>query len=93
MSQNSSSVPAADDDGAATGRDRSQTTPARLVLLVAAVALAIIGLLSLGAVLVSAWAGADPWPGFVTAAYFCLPLGFLLMLVTVVVNIVSRGRN
>lgn len=92
MSQNSSSGPAANDD-AAPGRDRSRTTPARLVLLVAAVALAMIGLLSLGAVLVSAWVGADPWPGFVTAAYFCLPLGFLLMLVTVVVNIVSRGRN
>ena len=27
MSQNSSSVPAANDDGAATGRDRNRTTP------------------------------------------------------------------
>lgn len=90
MSQNSSSVPAANDD---VGRDRGRTTRARLVLLIAAVALAITGLLSLGAVLVSAWIGTEPWPGFVTAAYFCLPLGFLLMLATVVVSIVSRGRN
>lgn len=92
MSQNPSPVPAANDDGAPV-RGRDQAHRARLVLLVAAVALAVLGLLSLVAVLLSAWIGAEPWPGFVTAAYFFLPLGFLLMIVSVVVNVISRGRT
>ncbi|WP_323960303.1 hypothetical protein GC088_02330 [Arthrobacter sp. JZ12] len=65
----------------------------RQVLLIAAVVLAVVGLLSLLAVLVSAWMGAEPWPGFVTAAYFFLPLGFLLMLLNVVLSVILRGRN
>lgn len=92
MSQNPPSVPAANGD-AASVRDRAQAQRARLVLLVAAVALAVTGLLALLAVLVSAWVGAEPWPGFVALAYFCLPLGFLLMIVTVVVNLASRRRS
>jgi TRAP-type C4-dicarboxylate transport system permease small subunit len=95
MSQNPSSHPAAHDD-AGSGSDPAQARRARrarLVLPIAAVILAVIGLLSLAVVLLSAWAGAEAWPGFMTAAYFCLPLGFLLMTLSVVVSVVSRGRG
>lgn len=92
MSENPPTHPAANDD-AAPVRGRGQAHRARLALLIAAVALAVLGLLSLVAVLLSAWIGAEPWPGFVTAAYFFLPLGFLLMIISVVVNVVSRGRS
>ena len=63
------------------------------VLLIAAVALAAAGLLSLAAVLVSAWLGVQPWQGFMAAAYLCLPLGFLLMIASVVIGVISRGRS
>jgi TRAP-type C4-dicarboxylate transport system permease small subunit len=92
MSQNPSSNPAAHDD-AGLGSDPAQARRARLVLPIAAVILAVVGLLSLAVVLLSAWAGAEAWPGFMTAAYFCLPLGFLLMILSVVVGVVSRGRG
>lgn len=92
MSRNPSSVPAANDD-APPVRGLDQTRRARLVLLIAAVTLAGVGLLSLVAVLLAAWIGTEPWPGFVTAAYFFLPLGFLLMIVSVTVSVVSRGRS
>lgn len=91
MTHNPSSIPA--NDGAGPVRNSGRTQRARLVLLIAAVVLAVIGLLSLVVVLVSAWVGADPWPGFMTAAYFCLPLGFLLMILNVVVSVISRGRS
>lgn len=92
MSHHPSSGPAAS-DGADPVRDRGQAQRARLVLLIAAVALAVTGLLSLLAVLLSAWVGTEAWPGFMAAAYFCLPLGFLLMIVSVVVSLVSRRRS
>lgn len=88
MSQNPSPVPGANDDAR-----RSRTRHARLALLIAAVGFAVIGLLSLVVVLVSALAGAEAWPGFVTAAYFFLPLGFLLMAAGVVVSVLRRGRG
>lgn len=92
MSPTSQHLPPADDDGAPRlTRERPQR--ARLILLIAAVVLAAVGLLALGAVLVSAWQGIDPWPGFVTAAYFFLPLGFFFMILNVVVSILLRGRN
>lgn len=92
MTQKQSSVPAAN-DGAGPVNEAQRTQRSGRVLLVAAVTLAAIGLVSLVAVLVSAWLGNDPWPGFMAAAYFCLPLGFLLMLVSVVAGVISRGRN
>ena len=92
MSHNPPSVPAANDASGPTG-DHAQAQRGRLVLLVAAVALAVIGLLSLMAVLLSAWIGTEPWPGFMAAAYFFLPLGFLLMIVSVVASVISRGRT
>ncbi|WP_299168371.1 hypothetical protein [uncultured Arthrobacter sp.] len=90
MPRNPSPPPSANDDG---GPLRDRKRDARLILLIAAVALAGFGLLSLVAVLLSAWAGADPWPGFMTAAYFFLPLGFLLMIVSLIVSVISRGRG
>lgn len=91
MLPNPSSAPA--NDGAAPIRDRGQNHRGRLVLLIAAVTLAGVGLLSLGAVLLSALIGAEPWPAFVAAAYFFLPLGFLLMLVSVIVSVIARRRG
>ena len=92
MSQNPPSHPAANDD-AGPDSDPALARRARLVLPIAAIILAVVGLLSLAVVLLSAWAGAEAWPGFMTAAYFCLPLGFLLMILSVVVSVVSRGRG
>lgn len=92
MSDNPSPVPAGNDD-AGTTRARGRAQRARLVLLVAAVVFALVGLLSLAAVLLSAWVGAEPWPGFVSAAYFCLPFGFLLMILTLVLSLFSRVRG
>lgn len=92
MAQNPSPPPSANDDGSPlSARDRKRD--ARLILLIAAVVLAGVGLLSLVAVLLSAWAGAEPWPGFMTAAYFFLPLGFLLMIVSLVASVIFRGRG
>lgn len=91
MSQNPTSHPLANDAG--PGSDPAPARRARLVLPIAAVILAVVGLLSLAVVLLSALAGAEAWPGFMTAAYFCLPLGFLLMILSVIVSVVSRGRG
>jgi hypothetical protein len=92
MKQNSSSVPARNDD-ARPAREAGRTVRNGRVLLIAAVALAAAGLLSLAAVLVSAWLGVQPWQGFMAAAYLCLPLGFLLMIASVVIGVISRGRS
>lgn len=92
MTQKPSSVPAAN-DGAAPVNEAQGTRRSGRVLLIAAVTLAAVGLVSLVAVLVSAWLGSQPWPGFMAAAYFCLPLGFLLMLASVVGGVISRGRS
>lgn len=92
MQQNSQHLPPANDDDAGQ-RGPEPARRARLVLLVSAVVLAAAGLAALLAVLVSAWLGAEVWPGFVTAAYFLLPLGFLLMIVNVVVSVVLRSRS
>lgn len=92
MMQNPSSVPDAN-DGASPLREAKGTPRSGRILLIAAVTLAAVGLVSLVAVLVSAWMDMQPWPGFMAAAYFCLPLAFLLMLVSVVSSVISRGRS
>jgi hypothetical protein len=92
MKQNPSSVPTGNDD-ARPAREAGRTVRNGRVLLIAAVTLAVAGLLSLAAVLASAWLGVQPWPGFMAAAYLCLPLAFLLMIASVVIGIVSRGRS
>jgi hypothetical protein len=65
----------------------------RIVLTVLAVAFAVIGLLSLGAILVTAFFQGTVWPGFVLASYFCLPIAFLLMAALVVWSVVVRRRS
>lgn len=65
----------------------------RLVLTVLAVSVALIGLLSLAAVLVTAFLQGEVWPGFVAGAYVCLPVAFLLMTALVLAGVRSRGRE
>lgn len=91
MSQNHEQ-PAPADDGAPGHPVPQRGRGGRLILLIAAVGLAALGLLALVAVLVSSSFGAEAWPGFVLAAYVCLPLGFLLMAVNVIISIRLRGR-
>ncbi|MHA7190379.1 hypothetical protein ACX80N_08835 [Arthrobacter sp. MDT2-16] len=73
------------DDG---GTERSSGV--RRVILGLAVALAAIGLLSLAAILATAFVQGTVWPGFVLATYFCLPIAFLLMVSLVVWSAISR---
>ena len=65
----------------------------RLVLSVAAVACAVIGLIALAAILLTAFLGGTVWPGFVLASYFCLPIAFLLMATLVVLSALARRRS
>lgn len=64
----------------------------RLILMVTAVTLAIIGLLSLAAVLITAFLQGTVWPGFVAGAYVCLPVAFVLMILMVISGIRARRR-
>ncbi|GAA1133990.1 hypothetical protein GCM10009582_34520 [Arthrobacter flavus] len=76
--------------------DHGSNTPERnlprLILMVTAVALAIIGLLSLTAVLITAFLQGTVWPGFVAGAYVCLPVAFVLMILMVISGIRARRR-
>lgn len=63
------------------------------VLMILAVSLAVIGLVALAAILVSALLGWTVWPGFVLASYFCLPVAFLLMAALVVRAALRRRRS
>ncbi|WP_104181010.1 hypothetical protein [Arthrobacter sp. B0490] len=69
------------------------TSRRRSVVLVLAVVFAALGLLSLTAILATAFLQGTVWPGFVLATYFCLPIAFLLMVVLVVWSAVSRRRS
>jgi len=60
--------------------------------MIAAVVLAAIGLLSLAAVLVTAFLQGTVWPGFVAGAYVCLPVAFVLMMLMVISGIRARKR-
>jgi hypothetical protein len=76
------------DDG---GTERS--SGARRVILGLAVTLAAIGLLSLAAILATAFLQGTVWPGFVLATYVCLPIAFLLMASLVVWSAISRRAS
>ncbi|MCU1631486.1 MAG: hypothetical protein JWM61_138 [Micrococcaceae bacterium] len=65
----------------------------RLVLTVLAVVFAAIGLVSLAAILATAFLQGTVWPGFVLASYFCLPIAFLLMAALVVWSVLARRRS
>ncbi|MHA7210346.1 hypothetical protein [Arthrobacter sp. MDT1-65] len=69
------------------------TSRGRSVVLVLAVVFAALGLLSLAAILATAFLQGTVWPGFVLATYFCLPIAFLLMAFLVVWSAVSRRRS
>jgi hypothetical protein len=75
------------------GRRSGLSSRARLTLPVLAVVFAGIGLLSLAAILLTALLQGTVWPGFVLAAYFCLPIAFLLMVSVVVRSVLSRRRS
>ncbi|OUM41228.1 hypothetical protein [Arthrobacter sedimenti] len=62
-------------------------------LMVLAVVFAAIGLVSLAAILLTAFLQGPVWPGFVLATYFCLPIAFLLMGAAVVSSAISRRRS
>jgi hypothetical protein len=76
------------DDG---GTERSPG--ARRLILGLAVTLAAIGLLSLAAILATAFLQGTVWPGFVLATYVCLPIAFLLMASLVVWSAISRRTS
>ncbi len=78
-------------DGAPSGVETSSR--ARLAVMVLAVGLAGVGLLSLAAILVTAFFQGTVWPGFLLTAYFCLPIAFLLMVSLVIRSVITRGRS
>lgn len=83
--------PSTDQPGPGSGAERR--SPARFAVMVLAVAFAAIGLLSLAAILATAFLQGTVWPGFVLATYFCLPIAFLLMASLVIWSVVSRRRS
>lgn len=86
----SSSQPRGD---AAPGGSAEDASRARFLVMALAVAFAVIGLLSLAAILATAFLGGTVWPGFVLATYFCLPIAFLLMTSLVIWSVVARRRS
>ncbi len=85
--------PSPNNDDAPRPAGQDHAPAGRFALVVAAVVLAVLGLGSLAAVLLTELLQGDPWPGFVLLAYACLPLGFLLMIVTVILSIRRRRRT
>ncbi|MHA7239754.1 hypothetical protein [Arthrobacter sp. TMS1-12-1] len=86
--------PASDHPGDPAVPDGRTGMPSRgrSLTMVLAVTFAGIGLLSLAAILVTAFLQGTVWPGFVLASYFCLPIAFLLMVSLLIWSVVSR-RN
>ncbi len=77
----------------ATHDAQDERSPGRSVVLILAVAFAAVGLISLAAILATAFLQGSVWPGFVLATYFCLPIAFVLMASLVVWSAVSRRRS
>ncbi len=63
------------------------------MVMVLAVVFAGIGLLSLAAILTTAFLQGTVWPGFVLATYLCLPIAFLLMMSLVLWSVRTRRRS
>ena len=55
--------------------------------------LAVVGILCLGAVLLSSLRGESVWPGFAAGALYALPAAFLLMAGLVIDGIRRRRRG
>ncbi|WP_247828003.1 hypothetical protein [Arthrobacter antioxidans] len=75
-------------DGAPGGPSRG-----RFLVMVLAVAFAGVGLVSLAAILATAFLQGIVWPGFVLASYFCLPIAFLLMVSLLIGSVLSRRNS
>ncbi|MBP3037805.1 hypothetical protein J2M53_16315 [Arthrobacter sp. zg-ZUI100] len=79
------------------GRTPNRTSPSgsplRRSVTGAAALLAVLGLLSLGAVLLSALRGESVWPGFAAGAIYLLPVAFVLMAGLVIDGIRRRRRG
>lgn len=79
------------------GRTPHRTAPEgprwRRILTGAAALLAVVGLLCLGAVLLSGLRGESVWPGFAAGAFYGLPAAFLLMAGLVIDGIRRRRRG
>lgn len=65
----------------------------RFLVMVLAVAFAVVGLVSLAAILATAFLQGTVWPGFVLASYFCLPIAFLLMVSLLIGSAIARRRS
>lgn len=78
---------------AAPGAGTEGSSRSRFLVMVLAVAFAAVGLLSLAAILATAFLGGTVWPGFVLATYFCLPIAFLLMISLVVWSAIARRSS
>ncbi|MDN3481779.1 hypothetical protein QMA10_07565 [Arthrobacter sp. APC 3897] len=65
----------------------------RRLLSGTAAMLAVLGLLCLGAVLLSALRGESVWPGFAAGAIYLLPAAFLLMAGLIIDGIRRRRRG
>ncbi|MFJ7751738.1 hypothetical protein ACIQXM_17505 [Arthrobacter sp. NPDC097144] len=65
----------------------------RRVLTGVAALLAVLGLLCLGAVLLSALRGESVWPGYAAGAIYALPAAFLLMAALIIDGIRRRRRG
>lgn len=65
----------------------------RRILTGTAALLAVVGLLCLGAVVLSGMRGEGIWPGFAAGAFYALPAAFLLMAGLVIEGIGRRRRG
>ena len=83
--------PSSPNSGKTTGRFGG--TPARLTLTILAGVLAMVGVASLGALLLEALQGETIWPGFAAGAFYALPVAFLLLAGLVIDSIVHRRRG
>ena len=63
------------------------------LVVVLAVVFAGVGLVSLGAILSTAFVQGTVWPGFVLASYFCLPIAFLLMVSLLIRSALTRRKS
>ncbi|MBG6225784.1 hypothetical protein IWX63_002367 [Arthrobacter sp. CAN_A2] len=91
----SATSPSSDHPGETTAPDGGPGTPShgRLLVMVLAVAFAGVGLVSLIAILATAFLQGTVWPGFVLASYFCLPIAFLLMVSLLIRSAISRRNS
>ncbi|MCC3270714.1 hypothetical protein MUG94_02490 [Arthrobacter gengyunqii] len=74
-------------------RTAPEGSPLRRILTGTAALLAVVGLLCLGAVLLSGLRGESVWPGFAAGAIYLLPAAFVLMAGLIIDGIRRRRRG